>query len=86
MPSKAVVMRFSAATRVTLAPDSLTIIPPRTSFVNTFFQFFSTNFGFLFCRTIQRHFLPAGAAAGGALQFASYYNSIRAYQRNEVPP
>ena len=27
-PSKAVVMRFSAALRVALAPDSLTIIPP----------------------------------------------------------
>ena len=39
-PSKAVVMRFSAAVVVALAPDSLTIIPPGIHFVNTFFQIF----------------------------------------------
>ncbi|WP_204651513.1 hypothetical protein, partial [Gemmiger formicilis] len=39
-PSKAVVMRFSAAFRVALAPDSSTIIPPRNHFVNTFFGIF----------------------------------------------
>ena len=33
-------MRFSAAFRVALAPDSLTIIPPENHFVNTFFIFF----------------------------------------------
>jgi len=44
MPSKAVVMRFSAAVCVALAPDSLTIIPPRKHFVNTFFSDFLTNF------------------------------------------
>ena len=38
-------MRFSAAVVVALAPDSLIIIPPQTSFVNTFFQFLY----FLFC-------------------------------------
>ena len=43
-PPKAVVMRFSAAVAVVLAPDSLTIIPPETCFVNTFFIFL-TNFG-----------------------------------------
>ena len=45
MPSKAVVMRFSAAFRVALAPDSLTIIPPENHFVNTFFRFFDKFFG-----------------------------------------
>ncbi|MEE0708562.1 MAG: hypothetical protein UCO57_07260, partial [Gemmiger sp.] len=39
-PSKAVVMRISAAFRIALAPDSLTIIPPGKHFVNTFFHFF----------------------------------------------
>ena len=41
-------MRFSAAVRVALAPDSLTIIPPRTSFVNTFFSFFLQILTFFF--------------------------------------
>ena len=38
-------MRFSAAFRVALAPDSLTIIPPENHFVNTFFIFFDKFFG-----------------------------------------
>ena len=37
-------MRFSAAFRVALAPDSLTIIPPENHFVNTFFRFFDKLF------------------------------------------
>ena len=37
-------MRFSAAFRVALAPDSLTIIPPEMPFVNTFFIFFDIFF------------------------------------------
>ena len=44
-PSKAVAMRFSAAVRVALAPDSLTIIPPENHFVNIFFQIFDNFFG-----------------------------------------
>ena len=56
-PPKAVVMRFSAAVCVALAPDSLTIIPPETPFVNTFFQFFWQIFRLIFGYSVQRDFL-----------------------------
>ncbi|EFB74667.1 hypothetical protein, partial [Subdoligranulum variabile] len=39
-PQRLLLCGFSAAVAFALAPDSLTIIPPRTHFVNTFFQFF----------------------------------------------
>ena len=55
-PSKAVVMRFSAAVVFALAPDSLTIIPPRKAFVNTFFQIFCV-FSHFFQKDVASPFL-----------------------------
>ena len=75
-PSKAVVMRLSAAFRVALAPDSLTIIPPGKHFVNTFFHFFDKFFApFLFNRYIVvlgGFAVCCGAEDAGGLFFPLY--------------